>query len=85
MNDSELPACSRECIRDGKNCSKSGCRMWIDYDADQNCSLVSIYHNGKMTLEEVAKRMHISLVRVSQIEKEAMKKLSKRIKFDLST
>ena len=58
--------------------------MWIDYEGDQNCSLVSIYQNGKMTLEEVAKRMHISLVRVSQIEKEAMKKLSKRIKFDLS-
>ena len=58
--------------------------MWIDYDGDQNCSLVSIYYNGKMTLEEVAKRMKISLVRVSQIEKEAMKKLSKRINFDLS-
>ena len=84
MIDDELPICSKECMRDKKSCAKSSCRMWIDYDGDQNCSLVSIYHNGKMTLEEVAKRMKISLVRVSQIEKEAMKKLSKRIKFDLS-
>lgn len=80
MNDDELPSCSKECMRDKKSCSKGECRMWIDYETDQNCSLVSIYQNGKMTLEEVAKRMHISLVRVSQIEKEAMKKLSKRIK-----
>jgi hypothetical protein len=85
MNDKELPVCSRECIRDNKACSKDSCRMWVDYEIDQNCSLVSIYQNGKMTLEEVAKRMKISLVRVSQIEKEAIKKLSKRIKFDLST
>lgn len=85
MTDDELPICSKECMRDKKNCDKSSCRMWIDYEKDQNCSLVSIYQNGPMTLEEVAKRMHISLVRVSQIEKEAMKKLSKRINFDLST
>lgn len=85
MTDDELPICSKECMRDKKSCDKSSCRMWVDYDKDQNCSLVSIYQNGSMTLEEVAKRMHISLVRVSQIEKEAMKKLSKRIKFDLST
>ena len=84
MIDDELPGCSKECMRDKKSCAKSSCRMWIDYDKDQNCSLVSIYHNGKMTLEEVAKRMQISLVRVSQIEKEAMRKLFKRINFDLS-
>lgn len=60
-------------------------KCWIDYAEDFNCIYAAIAKNGKMTLEEVAKRMHISLVRVSQIEKEAMKKLSKRIKFDLST
>jgi len=84
MIDNELPNCSKECMRDKKSCAKDSCRMWIDYSDDQNCSLVSIYQNGKMTLEEVAKRMKVSLVRVSQIEKEAMKKLSKRIKFDFS-
>jgi DNA-directed RNA polymerase specialized sigma subunit len=54
--------------------------MWVDYEGDQNCSLVSIYHNGSMTLDEVSKRLKISLVRVSQIEKQALAKLSKRIK-----
>jgi predicted Zn-dependent protease len=84
MTDDELPICSKECMRDKKSCKKEECRMWIDYEGDQNCSLVSIYQNGSMTLEEVAKRMHISLVRVSQIEKQALKKLYKRINFDLS-
>jgi DNA-directed RNA polymerase specialized sigma subunit len=67
-------------MRDNKSCDKAECGMFIDYEQDNNCSLVAIYHNGPMTLDEVSKRLKISLVRVSQIEKEAMKKLSKRIK-----
>lgn len=84
MIDDDLPSCSRECMRDKRTCEDKECRMWIDFDKDQNCSLVSIYQNGPMTLDEVAKRMKVSLVRISQIEKEAMKKLYKRINFDLS-
>ena len=59
-------------------------KCWIDYPEDFNCIHVAIAKNGKMTLEEVAKRLSISLVRVSQIEKAALKKMHKRIKFDLS-
>lgn len=60
-------------------------RCWIDYPEDHNCIHVSIAKNGSMTLEEVSRRLNVSLVRISQIEKQAVKKLSKRIKFDLST
>ena len=55
-------------------------RCWIDYPEDDNCIYVAISKHGQLTLEEVAKRLNISLVRVSQIEKQALKKLSKRIK-----
>mgnify|MGYP003121069384 FL=1 len=55
-------------------------RMWIDYPEDDNCALKSIEKHGAMTLEQVAKRLGISIVRVSQIEKAALNKLSKRIK-----
>ena len=55
-------------------------RCWIDYPEDNNCIYCTIEKNGSMTLDEVSKRLKISLVRVSQIEKEALKKLSKRIK-----
>jgi len=80
MSKYQLPDCAESCLKQGQECSNQECRMWIDYGEDQNCSLVSIYQNGSMTLEEVAKRMKVSFVRVSQIEKQALKKLSKRIK-----
>ena len=61
-------------------CNHPDCRCWIDYPEDDNCINVAIQKHGAMTLSEVAKRLNISLVRVSQIEKQALKKLSKRIK-----
>lgn len=63
-----------------KCCTREDCRCWIDYPEDDNCVNVAIEKHGAMTLAEVAKRLNISLVRVSQIEKQALKKLSKRIK-----
>jgi hypothetical protein len=63
-----------------KCCTAEDCRCWIDYPEDDNCVNVAVEKHGAMTLEEVAKRLGISLVRVSQIEKAALKKLSKRIK-----
>ena len=63
-----------------KHCGGSKERRWIDYPEDNNCIHVAIKKNGAMTLEQVAKRLKVSLVRISQIEKLAMKKLSKRIK-----
>ena len=68
-----------------KHCEGERSRCWIDYPEDENCIHVAIAKNGAMTLEEVAKRIGVSLVRISQIEKQALKKLNKRIKFDLST
>ena len=62
------------------NCCSENCRCWIDFPEDNNCIYVAIEKHGQMTLQEVAKRLGISLVRVSQIEKQALKKLSKRIK-----
>jgi|TARA_B100001094_G_scaffold327093_1_gene384516 hypothetical protein len=63
-----------------ENCSEENCRCWIDYPEDDNCMYVSIEKHGAMTLDEISKRIGVSLVRVSQIEKQALKKLSKRIK-----
>jgi len=72
--------CKKGCPNLKKECTEDNCRYWIDYPEDDNCALVSIRKHGAMTLSEVSKRLGISLVRVSQIEKQAIKKLSKRIK-----
>ena len=63
-----------------KCCDEENPRCYIDYPEDDNCIYTAIEKLGAMTLAEVAKRLGISLVRVSQIEKQALKKLSKRIK-----
>ena len=61
-------------------CGRNKDDCWIDYPEDNNCIYVSIDKHGSMTLQQVADRLGISFVRVSQIEKQAIKKLSKRIK-----
>ena len=79
MKTEDLPDCSKECDSSNNKCIKEECRYWIDFPEDKNCSLISIYKNGPMTLNEVSKRIGVSLVRISQIEKQALSKLKKRI------
>ena len=55
-----------------------GCKFWIDFKGEQNCTLISIYENGRMTLREVADRLGISFARVKQIETQALAKIKKR-------
>ena len=62
------------------HCNGKKEKCWIDYPEDNNCIYETIRKYGPMTLDEVSKRLGISLVRVAQIEKQALKKLSKRIK-----
>ena len=61
-------------------CRKEECRYWIDYEGDLNCSLVTVDKHKELTFREVAERLHISFVRVQQIQVQALKKLSKKIK-----
>ena len=61
-------------------CGREKEKCWIDYPEDDNCIYETIRKHGPITLDEVSKRLGISLVRVAQIEKQALKKLSKRIK-----
>ena len=63
----------------GSCCSNSECRYWVEYPEDLNCSLISVDKHGPMTLEEVAKRIGVSFVRISQIEKKALTKLVAKI------
>ena len=77
----DLLPCSEHYLKEGVSCDEKKCRYWIDWPAEQNCSLISIYLNGKMTLSEVGKRLGLSLVRIKQIETEALKKIQKKKTF----
>ena len=72
-----MKECSALCVLREESCEEKGCRMWIDYPDEYNCSLVSVAKNGNMTLEQVGERLGISFVRVKQLEDQAKKKLSR--------
>jgi hypothetical protein len=84
--DRELPECSKACIKHDVSCPVEDCRQWVDYEDDVNCTLVAVEKNGSMTLREVADRLHVSFVRVKQIEDKVrdrfQKKLSKEFGLD---
>ena len=71
--------CSEACKAYQESCPCTDCKNWIDYEEDLNCANISIEKNGTMTLEEIGKRLGLTLVRIKQIEQEALVKLKKRI------
>lgn len=76
-----LKPCARSCLKEKASCTQCSCKYWIDYDKEQNCSLISIHLNGAMTLKDVGERLGLSLVRIKQIEAEALKKIQKKENF----
>lgn len=70
--------CVETCQKYKEPCPCTDCKNWIDYEDDLNCTNVAAM-NGPMTLDEIGKRLGITLVRVKQIEEEAMDKLKKRL------
>ena len=86
----DAPSYERGCVASCKACDvacpNSDCEHWMDYEEDLNCSLVAVekYPSG-LTLREVGERLHISFVRVCQIEKAALQKLKKRIQKPISS
>tara|TARA_Y100001970_G_scaffold52693_3_gene66642 strand:- start:389 stop:628 length:240 start_codon:yes stop_codon:yes gene_type:complete len=72
-----MKKCLENCIKKDKKCGQTDCRVWIDYEKDLNCSLLSVKKHGAMTLEETAKRLNLSIVRVKQLQDRALQKLQK--------
>ena len=72
---SKIPKCSAECVLNNTICEKKDCRDWIDYKKEHNCSKISIYLHGRMTLKQIAERLGISIPRVKQIETKALMRL----------
>ena len=69
--------CLEKCVKNNIKCKQKECRVWIDYEVDMNCSLLSVQKHGDLTLEETAKRLKLSIVRVKQLQDRAIQKLQK--------
>lgn len=74
--------CVKQCLNNNSPCQNSECRSHINYEEDLNCSIIAADAHGPMTLDEVSKRMGLSLVRIKQIEEAALVKMKKRMIFD---
>ena len=70
-----LRQCSMQCMAKNKACKQTECRHYIEYEDEYNCTLVSIYENGPMTLRQVGDRIGVSFARIKQIEAKALKKI----------
>ena len=75
-----MKECSKICVKANIVCPNSDCRLYIDYEEDLNCTLIAVHKHGPMTLREIAPRMGVSFPRVKQIEDQAKKKLSNKLK-----
>lgn len=79
-----LPSCAKRCRELEVSCPITDCRMWIDYEDENNCCLVSIEEKQKdgsdkgLTLHEVSDRLQINYLKVRQIEIDALRKLSNK-------
>ena len=80
MKKSILPACSAACLSNNADCEKKSCRHWISYKKEHNCSMISIYLHGRMTLKQVSERLGISIARVKQLEDRALQRIRTVIK-----
>ena len=71
----KLPKCSAECVIRNVCCEKVTVETGLTIKMRHNCSKISIYLHGRMTLKQVAERLGISIARVKQIETKALARL----------
>jgi arginine decarboxylase-like protein len=79
MNKEDLMVCAQQCLKDKECCNAKSCKFHIDYEEEFNCSMISIYENGALSLREIAKREGLSFARIKQIQDKALVKLKKRL------
>ena len=71
--------CFKEHARYKKPCSKQECRHWISSNQFQNCTIIAS-NKGPLTLQEIGDIFGVTRMRICQIEKTVIKKLSNKSK-----
>lgn len=64
----------KEC---NKNCITKNCKYWHNLETSNNCIINKINEEKDLTLQEIGDLFNITRMRVCQIEKLSLKKLSK--------
>jgi hypothetical protein len=79
MNKEDLMVCAQQCLKDKECCEAENCRYHINYEDEYNCSMITIYKNGPLSLREVAVREGLSFARIKQLQDKALIKIKKRL------
>ena len=82
MKPYDLRPCAEACAHSDTPCPIEECRLWIDYKEDNNCTLIAVDKNGSMTLDQVGKRLGVSLVTIKKIEDKVKLKLKNNPNWD---
>lgn len=72
-----MKKCVLKVLADKKPCDNKECRLYLNYNEDLNCTLVAVDKYGDMTLEQIAKRHSLSIVRIKQIVDSTLEKIKK--------
>jgi len=83
LSKKSIPECSKKCAELGVSCPVKDCREWIDFEEDYNCTSIAIAKHSNMTLREVADRLHVSFVRIKQIEDKTLEKIHRSLAREL--
>jgi len=59
-------------------CNNKSCRQWIKANEHQNCTLVAA-KKGPMSLQQIGDILGVTRMRICQIEKKVIEKLSNMI------
>ncbi len=61
------------------HCNNKACRMWINASDHQNCTLIAS-KRGPMSLQQIGDILGVTRMRICQIEKKVVEKLSSIVK-----
>ena len=75
----KLKKCASLCLDRDVSCPNKDCRLWINFEEDNNCTLVTIDKHGALTYREIADRIGRTPPRVKQIIDEVLLKMRKNI------
>ena len=59
-------------------CQNKRCRMWINCNQTQNCTLIAS-KNGPLSLQEIGDILGVTRMRICQIEKKVISKISNMV------
>ncbi len=69
--------CFAEYEKRNTTCGKKSCRQWMNSDSNLNCAVIAANRNDEgMTLQQIGDIFEITRMRVCQLEKASLQKIS---------